>query len=128
MIRSVAVDLTNFQAAPFHCRDKRPAAVRCAPLRPFRSCCHWRRMLASAKYQALLLRRMSSDWLEVKKLNVKALIQGKKVSEDVSLQPGDMIYVPETVLTKVKRYMPYGTGIGVSTPVIRPPSRLSCSP
>ncbi|MGO9577767.1 MAG: polysaccharide biosynthesis/export family protein [Terriglobales bacterium] len=115
----IAVDLTNFQAARFTIFGQvtRPGQYPLrSPTTVSQAVAIGGGLLASAKYQALLLRRMSSDWLEVKKLNVKALIQGKKVSEDVTLQPGDMIYVPETVLTKVKRYMPYGTGIGVSTP------------
>lgn len=69
---------------------------------------------SAAKSQAFLLRRVSSDMMEVKKLDVKALVHGKKLSEDVQLQPGDMIYVPDTIISRVRRYLPYSTGVGVS--------------
>ena len=71
-------------------------------------------LLPSAKTQVFLLRRVSSDWMEVKKLSLKKLVHGKDVQEDVHLQPGDMIFVPETVIAKFRRYLPYNTGVGVS--------------
>ena len=69
---------------------------------------------SGAKGQAFLLRRVSPDLLEVKRLNVKGLVHGKNLSEDVQLQPGDMIYVPEAFISKFRRYIPYAAGIGVS--------------
>lgn len=113
----IVVDLTNFQAPRFTIfgQVSRPGeyALR-YPTTVSQAVAIGGGLLGSAKYQALLLRRVSSDWMEVKKLNVNALVHGKKVSEDIPLQPGDMIYVPETTLAKVKRYLPYSTGIGVS--------------
>jgi len=70
--------------------------------------------LTSAKSQAFLLRRVSTDWVEVKKLNLKPLTHGKNLPEDVYLQPGDMIYVPETAVSKFRRYVPYGGVTGVN--------------
>jgi protein involved in polysaccharide export with SLBB domain len=73
-------------------------------------------LLPSAKYQAFLLRRVSasSDWMEVKKLNVKALVHGKDLSEDIQLQPDDMVYVPEAFIASFKRYIPYSAISGTS--------------
>jgi polysaccharide export outer membrane protein len=113
----IAVDLTNFQIAEFtifgqvlkpgqyHLRHDTTVSQAIAIGGGF---------TPAAKTQAFLLRRVSSDMMEVKKLDVKALVQGKKASEDVQLQPGDMIYVPDTVISKVRRYLPYNTGVGVS--------------
>jgi polysaccharide biosynthesis/export protein len=70
--------------------------------------------LPSAKTQAFLLHRVSEDWVEVKKLNIQDIVHGKKVTEDIHLQPGDMIFVPETVIAKFRKYLPYNTGVGVN--------------
>ena len=68
---------------------------------------------AAAKTQVFLFHRVSSDWAEVKKLNLKDILHGKKVSEDVQLQPGDMIFVPETFISNFRKYVPYSIGTGV---------------
>ena len=64
-----------------------------------------------AKTQVLLFRRVSADWAEVKKLNIKDILHGKNLNEDTHLQPGDMIFVPEKFITKFRKYVPYTTGI-----------------
>lgn len=49
----------------------------------------------SAKHsQVLLFRRVDNDWYEVKNLNLKRILQGHEVNEDVEVRPGDMLYVP----------------------------------
>ena len=64
-----------------------------------------------AKTTVLLFRRVSSDWVEVKKLSLKDALKGKHVSEDLQLHPGDMIFVPATAFSTFKKYVPYSTGI-----------------
>jgi polysaccharide biosynthesis/export protein len=64
-----------------------------------------------AKTQVLLFRRVSADWAEVKKLNIKDLLHGKNLNEDTHLQPGDMIFVPEKFIVNFRKYVPYSTGI-----------------
>lgn len=62
--------------------------------------------------QILLFHRVSAGWVEVKKLNLKALLQGKDLSEDPHLKPGDMLFVPKNVVSKIKQFIPsMGTGI-----------------
>jgi polysaccharide export outer membrane protein len=56
--------------------------------------------------QVILFRPVSSDLLEVKKLNVKAVLAGKNLSEDVHLKPGDMFIVPKSVFGKIDPYIP----------------------
>lgn len=63
------------------------------------------------KKQVLLFHRVSSDWVEVRKLQLSDVLHGKHVSEDVQLQPGDMIFVPATSFSTFKKYIPYSTGI-----------------
>jgi polysaccharide export outer membrane protein len=64
-----------------------------------------------AKTQVFLFHRVSSDWVEVKKLSLKDILHGKNVSEDAQLQPGDMIFVPPKFISNFKKYVPYTTGI-----------------
>ncbi len=69
---------------------------------------------AAKHSQVLLFRRVSSEWYETKVLDVKKMLdQQKNLSEDVHLRPGDMIYVPQNRISKIKRYIP-STGMGVS--------------
>jgi protein involved in polysaccharide export with SLBB domain len=69
--------------------------------------------LPTAKTQVFVLRRVSADWAEVKKLNLKQLLNGYNIKEDVHLQAGDMIFVPDTFITKFRKYVPYGLGTGL---------------
>ena len=66
----------------------------------------------TAKTQAFLYRRASSDWFEVKELNLKEVMGGKKLNEDVRLQPGDMIIIPENFISKFRKYVPYTVNLG----------------
>jgi hypothetical protein len=50
---------------------------------------------------------VSANWAEVRELKLKDIMNGKNISEDVHLHPGDMIFVPETFITKFKKYVPY---------------------
>jgi polysaccharide export outer membrane protein len=64
-------------------------------------------MAPTAKTQVFLFHRTSDDWFEVKKLNMKDILNGKNVNEDPTIQPGDMIYVPEKFITNFRKYVPY---------------------
>lgn len=70
----------------------------------------------SAKHsQVLLFRRVSRDWMEAKVLNLKKMISNKNVAEDLHLVPGDMIFVPESRVSKIRRFVPVpGVGVGVN--------------
>lgn len=61
----------------------------------------------TGKTQVFLFRAVSSDWAEVREVKLQKLLSGKNIAEDMHLQPGDMIYVPERFITKFKRYVPY---------------------
>jgi len=70
---------------------------------------------STAKTQVFLYHRVSQGWVEVKKLSVKDILNGKKVNEDAYLAPGDMIFVPEKFITKFRKYVPYGVGTSIAT-------------
>ena len=67
----------------------------------------------SAKSQVFIFHRVSTGWVEVKKLNLKDVLNGKKPNEDAYLLPGDSIFVPETFITKFRKYVPYSLGSGL---------------
>ena len=48
--------------------------------------------------------------MEVKKLNLKDIYNGKNVNEDALMQPGDTIFVPEKAITIFRKYVPYSVG------------------
>jgi polysaccharide export outer membrane protein len=61
----------------------------------------------SAKHsQVVLFRPMPSGVFEAKLINVKKLLASRNLSEDIYLQPGDMLYVPQSVFSKIRRYIP----------------------
>jgi polysaccharide export outer membrane protein len=62
--------------------------------------------------QVLLFRRVSNDWAEVKVLNVKKMFQTGNLTEDLHLQPGDMFFVPQNYISKIKKWIPY-TSMGL---------------
>jgi polysaccharide biosynthesis/export protein len=66
--------------------------------------------LPTAKTQVFLYHRVSTNWVEVKKLKLNDLLHGKSVEEDVQIQPGDMIFVPEKFITNFRKYVPYSAG------------------
>jgi polysaccharide biosynthesis/export protein len=66
----------------------------------------------SAKHsQVLLFRRVNDSWTEVKNLDLKHILQGHNPSEDPEIRPGDMLFVPQNTISKVKKFIPnYGMG------------------
>lgn len=61
--------------------------------------------------QVLLFRRVNDDWFEVKNLNLKRILQGRDLAEDPRIQSGDMLFVPQNMVSKIKRLIPaYGVG------------------
>lgn len=67
-----------------------------------------------AKTQVFLYHRISDGWVEVKKLNLKDILNGKNVNEDAVMKPGDMIFVPEKFITNFRKYVPYSFGMYLS--------------
>jgi polysaccharide export outer membrane protein len=56
--------------------------------------------------QVLLFRRVNAGTVQVTKLNVKKMLHTKAINEDVSLRPGDMLYVPQSRISKIARFLP----------------------
>jgi polysaccharide export outer membrane protein len=63
--------------------------------------------------QVLLFRRVSDQWMEAKKLDLKKMLSAGNLGEDLHLRPGDMIYVPKNAISKIKPFLPV-PGVGVA--------------
>ena len=61
---------------------------------------------AAKHSEVYLFRKVSSEWMEVKKLDVKAMLSKGDLREDVHLRPGDMLYVPKNKLSKIGAFIP----------------------
>ena len=62
---------------------------------------------SSKHSQVLLFRRVSNDWAEARIINVKKMFQAGNLTEDLHLQPGDMFFVPQNAISKIKPWVPY---------------------
>ncbi len=56
--------------------------------------------------QVVLFRRISEESTEARVLNIKRMLNAKNLAEDFHLRPGDLIYVPQNRISKVRRYLP----------------------
>lgn len=64
-------------------------------------------LTSSAKHsQVLLFRGVSDNWVEVKQLDLKRMLQTKNLAEDVHLQPGDLVFVPKNFVSKISSFIP----------------------
>lgn len=76
--------------------------------------------MATAKTQVFVLHRVSKGWAEVKQVDLRSISKGKRLEQDVLIQPGDMIYVPEKFIANFRKYVPYtfNAGTYAQTPVL----------
>jgi polysaccharide biosynthesis/export protein len=56
--------------------------------------------------QIVLFRRVSDDLVESRLLDVKAMLESRNLAEDVHLRPGDFLFVPQNLISKIKQYLP----------------------
>jgi protein involved in polysaccharide export with SLBB domain len=56
--------------------------------------------------QVVLFRHVSDDVVEAKLLNLKQMLKSRDLREDVHLRPGDMFFVPQSLISKINRYLP----------------------
>jgi len=56
--------------------------------------------------QVLLFRRADGGLVETRVLNVKQMLADHNLSEDFELKPGDMLYVPQNRISKIRKFLP----------------------
>jgi polysaccharide biosynthesis/export protein len=74
-------------------------------------------MTDGAKSQVLVFSRRSDDWVEVRKVNVNDMLKAGMLQEDVALRPGDLVYVPKNLISRLKGMLIPRIALG---PTIRP--------
>jgi len=55
--------------------------------------------------QVVVFRKLNSELAEVKVLNLKSIRRTADLENDLTLQPGDMVFVPRDKITKIERFM-----------------------
>ena len=61
---------------------------------------------AAKHSQVILFRRFSTEWIEVKQVDVKKMYSSRNLSEDPLLRPGDTIFIPKSVMAKIAPFIP----------------------
>jgi polysaccharide export outer membrane protein len=56
--------------------------------------------------QVVLFRRVSVDVAEAHLLDVKKMLDSRDLREDMHLRPGDFIFVPQSRITKIRKFVP----------------------
>lgn len=56
--------------------------------------------------QIVLFRHVSDGVVEARVLNLQEMLQRHDLREDLRLEPGDLIYVPQSRISKIQRFMP----------------------
>lgn len=62
--------------------------------------------------QVVLFRRVTPELMETRVLNLKRMLNGRNLKEDVPLQPGDYVFVPRNTISKIMRFVP-ATSMGL---------------
>jgi len=60
---------------------------------------------AAKSSQVVVFRAINSDIAEVKLLNFKSIRRTADLENDLTLQPGDMVFVPRDKISKIERFM-----------------------
>ncbi len=56
--------------------------------------------------QVVLFRPIAEGVVESHVLNIKAMLASRNLDEDIELKPGDMLFVPQNKISKIRRYFP----------------------
>ena len=56
--------------------------------------------------QVVLFRQITDGVVESHVLNIKAMLAARNLEEDIELKPGDMLFVPQNRISKIRRYFP----------------------
>jgi polysaccharide export outer membrane protein len=60
---------------------------------------------AANSSQVIVFRKINSDTAEVKLLNLRSIKRTGDLENDLTLQPGDMVFVPRDKISKIERFM-----------------------
>ncbi len=55
--------------------------------------------------RVVLFRRVSDERVEARLLDVKQMLRSRNLEEDAHLKPGDLLFVPQNTISKIRRYL-----------------------
>jgi polysaccharide export outer membrane protein len=61
---------------------------------------------ASKHSQVVLFRPVGDGMSEARLLDIKKMLNSRNLSEDATVRPGDIIFVPQNTYSKIERYIP----------------------
>ncbi len=53
--------------------------------------------------QVVLFRKVDDEWAEAKEIDVKENMSKRTLTEDLTLRPGDLLYIPQNRISKIER-------------------------
>ena len=56
--------------------------------------------------QVVLFRRMSDELVETRLIDVKRMMSARSLNEDLHLKPGDLVFVPQNTISKLRKFLP----------------------
>jgi polysaccharide export outer membrane protein len=56
--------------------------------------------------QVVLFRRVSPGVAETQLVDLRKMLNGRDLREDLHLRPGDFVFVPQSRISKIRRYVP----------------------
>ena len=56
--------------------------------------------------QVVLFRKITDGIVEARVINVKAMLASRNMEEDLEIKPGDMLFVPQNRISKIRRFLP----------------------
>lgn len=56
--------------------------------------------------QVVLFHKVTDGVVEAHLLNVKAMLASRNLEEDLELRPGDMVFVPQNRISKIRKFLP----------------------
>lgn len=66
--------------------------------------------------QVVLFRRISDEVYESHLLNIKSMLKARQLQEDMHLRSGDLLYVPQNLISKIRPFLPASNLSLYSTP------------
>jgi polysaccharide export outer membrane protein len=66
--------------------------------------------------QVVLFRQITNGIVESHVLNIKAMLASRNLDEDMKLEPGDLLFVPQNRISTMRRYLPTSSLSSYITP------------
>ena len=59
--------------------------------------------------QVVLFRRYSDEEVQARLLDMKHMFNSRNLQEDLQLKPGDVLFIPQNRISKIRKFLPMAT-------------------